>query len=102
MEADAEAGQPSGDECGEEHAEREPEGGADERGISVAQMHSNLQSKFTSAFQATGATIANVGAAFNDRGFASSLYDTDNKHPSETGCALAASVISATIKTMLA
>ena len=77
-------------------------GGADERGISVAQMHSNLQSKFTSAFQATGATIANVGEAFKDRGFASGLYDTDNKHPSETGCALAASVISATIKTMLA
>ena len=77
-------------------------GGANEREMTVAQMHNALQSKFTSAFQATGATIANVGAAFKDKGFASSLYDTDSKHPSEAGCALAASVISATVKMMLA
>lgn len=77
-------------------------GGANERpDMTVAVMHNKLQSAFSSASKSTGATIANVGAAFKKQGFATSLYDTDSKHPSAAGCALAADVISTTIKAML-
>ena len=76
-------------------------GGADQRGQTVAQMHEDLQAKFTSASKATGIVVANVGAAFNDQNFAASLYDTDRKHPSAEGCSVAANVIAITVKALL-
>lgn len=67
--------------------------GAEAHGMTMQEMHDALQAAFQEASELTGAPIANVGQAFADTGFDSSLYDEDGKHPSEKGSQLAADVI---------
>lgn len=63
-------------------------------------MHAKLQSAFSKASKATSVTVANVGAEFANRSFATNLYDSDGKHPSYYGSGVSASIICNTIKSL--
>ena len=75
--------------------------GALYRGISLTEMHEQLQSSFSMASDQTGAPIADVGSLFADLGWAKSLFEEDVKHPSVEGSKKIAQVIADTILSLL-
>ena len=75
--------------------------GASQRGISLQTMNQQLQSAFSRAAASISAPISNVGQAFANRGYSSSLYSSDSKHPSSLGSELAGQIIARTISSLL-
>jgi hypothetical protein len=67
-------------------------------GLTPSSMQDAITALSRKAAEEDGLVLAEVGEAFRDHGFASSLYGRDGRHPSAEGTKLAVSVIASAIR----